>query len=252
MNDEIIHEIRLAGQHNDAHFQFHTEAAALIGAADHAALHIDDGLVAKHAAQLAELDGALKKIVKSPVTAQIHEADRKRDDAYKGLAAFNNAMRLHSEPVIREAAERVQIVIDTYGNVVKKSYEEESSAVYNLVQDLISPKYAPDAAAAGLTPWVTKLGAANTVVSALVANRDNEAAAQNHTNVREARTVIDRTYKKIAARVNSHAGEDATAAVKEFVTKMNLIVKRFNTLMKQQHSHHHGSGGGTAEGGSEE
>ncbi|GBU20793.1 hypothetical protein R80B4_00678 [Fibrobacteres bacterium R8-0-B4] len=80
----------------------------------------------------------------------------------------------------------------------------------------------------------------------------NEAAAQNHTNVKEARTAIDRTYKKIAARVNSHAGEDATAAVKEFVTKMNLIVKRFNTLMKQQHSHHnhnHGGGSGGTGGG---
>jgi len=244
MNDAVIHEIRLAGQHNDAHFQFHSETAALVGASDAAALHIDDGLPQRHAAQLAELDEALKKILKSPITAQIHEADKKRDEAYKGLAAFNKAMLLHSDRTIRAAAERVQIVIDTYGNVVNKSYEEESSAVYNLVQDLASPKYAPDAEAAGLTQWVSKLGAANDRVASLIAVRDNETAAKSHVNTKAARTAIDRTYKKIASRVNSHAGEDATPAIENFVNKMNIIVKRFNTLLKQQQSHHHHHHGG--------
>jgi hypothetical protein len=243
MNDEVIHEIRLAGQHNDAHFQFHTEAAALIAASDAEALHIDDGAASRHVRTLATLDSALKNITKSPFTPKIHEADKKRDEAYRGLAAFNKAMCLHHDPTIRAAAERVQIAIDTYGNVVNKSYEEETSAIYNLVQDLSSEKYHADVTTAGLSPWVSRLNAANNAVSTNIADRDNENAAKPHINVRAARTDVDRAYKTIAERVNSYAKENATPAIKEFVTKMNLIVKRFNTLLKQQHSHnHHGHG----------
>jgi hypothetical protein len=248
MSEQTISRVELQRMSNDAHFQFHTETAALAAASDAAALHIE-GLDSRHAAQLATLDEALKKIVKSPITAQIHEADKKRDDAYRGLAAFNKAMLLHSDPAIRAAAEHIQIVIDTYGNVVSRSYEEESSAVYNLVQDLMSLKYAPDAATAGLTQWVTKLGAANNTVSALIANRDAETAAKTHVVVKDARRDIDRTFRKIAARVNSHAGEDATPAVSEFIMKLNIIIKRFATLVKQHHSHHHHNGNGGNGGG---
>jgi len=155
---------------------------------------------------------------------------------------------IHTTPIFNQ--NHADTTVYTYGNIAGKSYEAESSAVHNLVQDLTSPKYAAAVTAVGLMPWVIKLRADNDAVGALIGNRDNEAAAKTQVNAREARGALDAIYKKIIARVNSHAGEDATPAISTFVTKMNIIVKRFDTLLKH-HRHHKGAAGAETEAGEE-
>jgi len=239
MAEPNINKIFLRSQRNDAHFQFHTEVAALIREIGAGMLFIGD-LAPKYAAQLSTLDDALKVIVKSPITEELLDADKARDETYRGLAALVKAMSCDTDPAARAAAHRVQIVLDTYGNVAVKNYEEETGAVYNLVQDLKSAKYAGDVAAAGLTVWVDRLARLNNAFTTLLTSRDNETAARSHIVVKDARRDIDNTYRKIAFRVNSHVGGEVGAAeISAFVTKMNIIIKRFNALKR----HHHGHGG---------
>jgi len=236
---------------NEEHFTAHSEIADLLGKTDAATLHAAD-LIPKHAARLAALDAALKRIVKSPRTEQIHKADKERDDAYRALTGFNKVMALSETAAVRAAAARIQIVIDTYKSVLGMNYEEETGTIHNLVQDLKSEKYADDVNLAGLAPYVLKLETRNNVFKSLLNTRDEETAAAAgtaHVAVKDARAAIDKIYARIRGRVNSYVDEDAPVpALDAFVAQLNVITKRFNTLA----AHHHRKKWGGKEGGGEE
>src|SRR5215471_5947235 len=117
---------------NDAHFQFHTEFRDTLAAAPQATQVSQIApLWAKYQAFHAAEDEGLKKIRKSAITAQIQEADKSRDDIFAGMAEQCKSRLKHLDTAKREAAERLKIVFDTYGNIAEKSLNEETSAVYN-------------------------------------------------------------------------------------------------------------------------
>jgi hypothetical protein len=114
-----IDKIQLLILRNDAHFQFHTEFRDLVMKHGAEALKVKPQFQAYLPLYDRE-DEALKKIVKSEFTAKIHEADKARDDIYTGMAEMNAAALKHFSPQTREAAGRLKIVFDTYGNVAGK------------------------------------------------------------------------------------------------------------------------------------
>jgi len=237
---------------NEEHFTCHSEIASLLGGASAGTLHADD-LIPKHAARLASLDAALKRIVKSPRTEQIHNADKERDNAYRALTGFNKVMLLNDSAQIRAAAARAQIVIDTYKSVLGMNYEEETGTIHNLVQDLKSDKYSDDVNLAGLTPYVLKLESRNNNFKSLLNTRDEETAAANgsaHVAVKDARAGIDRIYARIRNRVNSYVDDETP--VPAFVAQLNVITKRFNTLAAHHRHKKGGKGGDGGEGGDNE
>jgi hypothetical protein len=251
MSEVIIIKTKMERLHSEEHFQFHKETADLIGKTDAETLHAED-LTPKHAAKIVTLDTALQKIVKSPRTEQIHAADRERDETYRGLVGLNKVMALHHDSATRAAAGRVQIVIDTYGSVLGLNYEEETGTIYNLVQDLKSERYAADVALVGLTPWVLKLEQRNNAFQALLNARDEENAAGCHIAVKDARQKVDKIYARIRNRVNSYVDDEtANPALEAFITQLNIIAKRFNTLAARHRKKGGKKGGGETGGNTE-
>jgi hypothetical protein len=122
-----IKNLHLAHLRNDAHFQFHTEFRDLVMKHTPSALKVAP-LWGVYAAHYSREDEALKRIVKSAVTRQIQEADASRDEAFSALAETQSAAVKHYLSARREAARRVQVVFDTYGNVAKKPTRERMSA----------------------------------------------------------------------------------------------------------------------------
>jgi hypothetical protein len=111
-----ISSIHLNNMRNDAHFQFHTEFKDLVVQQNPLTLKVKpqfDGYLPLYN----RVDDALKKIVKSEFTAKIHEADKARDEIYLGIVETNTAALRHFNPNVRQAAERLKILFDTYGNV---------------------------------------------------------------------------------------------------------------------------------------
>jgi hypothetical protein len=130
-----IEKINTAHLRNDEHFQFHTEFRDLATKHGAAALKIKPQFDAYLPLYDTE-DEALKKIVKSEFTAKIHEADKARDEIWVGIEETVATAHRHFYPTVRDAAARLQIVLDTYGNVARKGLDEETSAVYNILQEL--------------------------------------------------------------------------------------------------------------------
>jgi hypothetical protein len=50
------------------------------------------------------------------------------------MAKHNKSLLKHFETAKRQAAERLQIVFNTYGNVAIKFLNEETNAIYNLLR----------------------------------------------------------------------------------------------------------------------
>jgi aminopeptidase N len=80
---------------------------------------------------------------------------------------------------------------NNHGNIAIKSLNEQTSATYNILQDLESGKYAPDVA----------------------------------------RVHLDEAYYSIVERVNALAVVEGSADYEPFIRKMNINVVKFSLLM---------------------
>jgi len=236
-----INKIDLNQLRNDAQFQFHTEFRALTEQTGAAAVKIE-ALWPEYLRLYVELDAALKKIVKSALTDKIKTADVDRDAAFSGFAKFLAAMCEHYDAAIRDAALKIEVVAHTYGNVAVKPLNEETSAIYNMVQELNSDNYRPLVTQTGLTQWVNKLTQKNNAFEALIQERDRESAAKSHVAVREARRALDEVYRYITEAVNSQLFFGQLTGCGAFVDTLNEIIHRF----AKKH-HHHKRGADAAE-----
>jgi hypothetical protein len=231
---------------NDAHFQFHADFIALVNGATAEALKIA-ALWTAHAALFAKLDEALKKIVMSAATPKIREADKERDELFSGFKKLLAGLCEHFDPAIRDAALNVQVVVHTYGNVAAKSLSEETSAVYNLVQELKTAKYSGLIGQLNLTQYLNKIEMKNIMVSALIQERDRDNASKTHVAVVEARRALDGSYKHIVDIINANLllGQLAGAEAEEFVNTANETIHRYASM---RHKHRHGAHGGESSG----
>ena len=228
---------------NDAHFQFHTEFRDLVTTHGAAALKIKPQFDAYLPLYDRE-DEALKKIVKSALTTRIHDADAARDDTFIGLTDFCRGMCKHFTPAIREAALRIQVIMDTYGDVAHKPLNEETSAIYNLVQELQS-NYAADLTATGIAQWVAELKARNEAFENLVKERFDETAAKTDVVLKDARKAADEAYRQLCDIINVRVVLDGAADYETFIKTLNAVIAKYAV---KHHRHHHHTDHVQAEG----
>jgi len=218
---------------NNAYFQFHTEFRDLIVQHNAETLKIKplfDGYLPIYN----KVDDAIKKIVKSEFTAKIHEADKARDEIYLGMAEIITANHRHFDKNIKQAAERLKILFDTYGKVANKPLNEETSAIYNILQELKS-KYTDDVESVGLTKWVTELESRNKTFEGLVKERFDETASRTtDIDMKQARSQLDDVYKTIVERINALAVVDGVATYEAFIKTLNAVIAKYAV----KHHHH--------------
>jgi hypothetical protein len=220
-----IENIRIAHLRNDEHFQLQNEFRDLVAAHGAEVLKIKPQFQAYQ--QLYEReDEALKKIVKSEFTAKIHDADKARDDIWIGMEEMVAAAHRHFSPDVRDAAARLKIVFDTYGNVASKSLDEETSAIQNILQEL-QGKYAPDMALVGISQWAAELKARNNAFEALVKERDAEGAARTNIVLKDARKAVDAAFKQICDIINVYMVLEGEANYETFVRTLNEVIGRY-------------------------
>jgi hypothetical protein len=131
-------------------------------------------------------------------------------------------------------------VFDTYGNVASKPLNEETSAIYNILQELRG-KYAADVATVGIGQWVSELESRNNAFGELVKNRFDETAARTDIVLKEARAKLDEAYKTIAERVNALAVVEGVADYEAFIRTLNAVVAKYAV---KHHRHHRPAQGG--------
>jgi len=124
-------------------------------------------------------------------------------------------------------------VFDTYGNVSVKPLDEETSALYNVLEDL-KGKYAADATTVGLTGWMTELGKANADFETLMRARYDEAALKTDLVLKEVRVKIDEAYRVITERINAAIIIEGETTYRDFVSTLNTVIKRYSDILAQR------------------
>ena len=227
-----IDNLKTGNLRNDAHFQFYTDFRTIVERTGAPQLKIEQQYDA-FLSLYADEDTALKKIMKSAITADISDADRYRDEIFSGMADAVKSALKHYDSNVREAAKRLKIVFDTYGNIIRKPLDEETSAVYNILQDL-KGKYAADAETAGLNGWIAELSQANETFSTLMLDRYDESAARTSLVMKQVRQQVDDAYRIISERINASIIIEGETQYADFVTTLNTVIKRYADILAQR------------------
>ena len=227
-----IEKVYLNNLRNDEHFQFNTEFRNLINEITPAALDIHAHF-APYLSLYAQEDEVLKKILKSALTEDIQNADRKRDLTFSGMIDANKSALKHFNSSIVTAAKRLKIVFDTYGNVARKPLNEETSAIYNLLQEL-KGTHAADVSTVGITDWVTELEADNNALTALMKARYDESALRTDLIMKEVRTQIDAAYHAITERIDALFIVNASTVHETFIHRWNVVIEKYKNILAQR------------------
>lgn len=221
------HELR-----NEEHFQFQTEFKDLVDHYGSTPLGIETAYTAYLPLYSNEAE-ALDVIQKSSFTPQIAEADHKRDGTNRGLSDTITGATQHFNTEVREAAQRLQMVIDSFGNINVKTYDAQNAATNALVTDL-ETTHAADVATVGVADWVAELKANNAAFEALMDERYTQESGKTQLKMKEVRINVDQAYTTITRRIGALAIVNGPEAYEAFIKELNKRVEKFNNTLAQR------------------
>ena len=185
-------------------------------------------LFPEFAALLMQEEALVNFMHKSDYTKKIADADHRVDNTVTGMRALIAAALHHFDPAWQEAAQSLKNRFDAFGDIAKKSYEEETADVNLLIGDLNSPAYAANVALIGMTPWVTELQYAINLFMDLMGQRNVETAGKPQGRLKDVRRDIDIVYHNMADRISAAAVMDDTDAYTQFINELNAEITYFN------------------------
>jgi len=224
-----IKDFSLVRLRNEEHFQFFTSFRDLVLVFTVLALNIEllfNLFLAAYANELAALD----LIRKNAISDDLVDADDERDNVFRGMSDVVKSALNHFNADVRAAAKRLQIVLDTYGNLAIKSYDAETGGLNSLINDFTTT-YAADIATVGLTEWVTELQAKNKAFDDLKNNRYSTEAAKTILRMKEERVKTDAVYRQLVERINALIVVEGEGAYAGFVNELNKRIEGFDNTI---------------------
>jgi hypothetical protein len=172
-----------------------------------------------------QLINAMKK---SDYTEQITDASHRVDRTIIGMNEVLASALHHFEASVVNAAKSLHNRFEAFGNIARKSYEEETYAVNLLITDLLSAEYAAKVNTVGLKPWLTELQAAEAAFELLLGQRSLETSQKPQGEVKEVRHELDVIYHKMTDRVNAAVTMDTSGQYDPFIIQLNTQITYFN------------------------
>jgi hypothetical protein len=180
-----------------------------------------------------------KWVRKSEFTAKKAEADHARDQAVRGIEAIVRAGMKHFDPATRDHARRLNLLLETYGNLTRADYDGETAAIDSLLTRLQSPAYYPAVLALELTPWLGELHARNELFKSYVDDVAREQVEKPDVTPRAAREATDEALRKITDHVTALIVLNGPASYVDFVEEFNTLVNHYNTLVHEHYGRLH-------------
>jgi hypothetical protein len=176
---------------------------------------------------------SLDFVRKSELTIEIAAHDHARDKTLRGFFDAIKSNLNHFDPTYANAAYLLSTLSGHYGNIGKKTLDDETAAITNLLTDMAQPEPAQAITLLGLTPWVTRLSQENTAFSALMRARYVETAGKTPLRMVDTRVETDRYYHAIVNQIESM--KTAGLAVEEaFIREWNAVIERFKSILAQE------------------
>jgi hypothetical protein len=228
-----IYLARVYNYRNNEHFQFHSEVKDLINEASPTKLKIQTLFNPTYIDAYRNEDVVLQRINRSAITDDIRKLDEERDSIFRGLVDSQNAAMNHYNATIARHARLLQPVFDTFGNVSRLPLNEETAAIYNLVQELLVNNEEA-IGIVSLKGWIDELSKKNKEFDAAVKKRNAESAGKTDLVMKEARATLDNAYNAIVLQVNALNVVEGTAVFENFIKKLNAFITKYNNTLAQR------------------
>ncbi len=177
---------------------------------------------------------ANKEIAKSEHTASLSEMDDKRDALYRGLLHRVKSEEFSPLEEVQKSAQKVMIVVQTYGNFTKHNYQKETTEIQNFITDLKSEEYVGAVEGIGLMQWVDWLEEANTAFGDKYTSRRDEYAARPHYDLKNIRKESDEIFKKIKEVTMALTVVQPSEQLSVFISKVNASIDKWREVLAQR------------------
>jgi len=227
-----INKIHSNNLRNDEHFQFTSDNIDLLREYGPNTLGVNT-LFDEYVLRFADEDEALKKILKSDYTRQLNLLDTARDNDFYVILTVVTAYLRHFMQEIREAATRLKIALDTFGNIARKGLNEQTSATTNLLQEL-KGKYKNEVALCRVKDVTDNMEMNNLEFIRVMKLRDDEITGRTEVVLREARAKVDETFSEICKRIDALVIVEGSAKYAEYIKKLNNLIDRHTKALKMR------------------
>ena len=164
--------------------------------------------IAQYQAAAAHEDDCYLIISKSDLTPQIADIDTQRDTKYIGLKTMADALSRIGTPEQQQAAALLTDLFAHYKVDISARYDDETTKMSQLLQELQTPTWAARVETLGLTATVTELVSLNQQMKQLIAQRNNELAQVTPQAMAQARAASDEAYTLVVTIINALAVTD--------------------------------------------
>jgi hypothetical protein len=227
---KAIIRIDYAHLRNEAHVEFHETADTMIVRYNPAALGIS--VPYGEYKPLLDTEVSLLDIIrKSGYTGEIDGSDHRRDTLFRGFADAVKSGLNHFDTAKREAARRIEIVLNNYGNIAVKPLDQETAAIDDLLRELRSGEYPVLVDSLALADWLVQLDAENQTFKALMMARYGETSQRPATRMRAARKNVDAAFRGIIDHIEALATVNGLAPYEPFIRELNAVIERYKNIL---------------------
>jgi hypothetical protein len=132
-----------------------------------------------------------------------------------------------------EAAQTIYNSLKSYGNISRKTLDNETAAIDDLIRELDEPALALAVVLIGLTVWRDQLEEENATFKQLMTERYDESAGRTSFRMRTTRGETDKYYHAIVNRIES----DRLAGIavdEDFLKDLNVVLERYKHILAQE------------------
>ena len=230
--NEII-RLNYARLRNETHVEYHEVVDGILLKYDPVALGYKAKYDNYHTAFNSEVN-VLDIVQKSPYTQEIVTQDELRDNVYQGLVTATRSFLFHFNESKRKAAERIEMVINSYGKIKRKTYDQETAAIDDLLRELFTA-YSDDVALLGIGEWTNRLADDNEQFKNLMQARYQEISQRPASRMAIARKELDTVFAALLKYIEALmtvAGD--ISAYLPLVAELNSVTTRYRNLLAQQ------------------
>ena len=216
------------------HGELHQQLYNLVAAQDKQKLHLTDELLKAWndlIAQEVELNNAQQD---TELTAKMQQLDDDRDALLSQLFSTIRNNRRSPVKALREPAERLVKLVNSYKGIQTEVLQAESLHVNGLLMDLA--KYSTETAALGLTAVIAMLKTTNEEFEQLELKRIDGTDKSGPTSTKAVRPLTDEKFYEVRGNVEAAFYYATTATDKQMIAtlvdNLNAMLARYATSRK--------------------
>ena len=222
-----IDDIKLNRLRNEIHFQFCTDFKNLVVKFNPMLLRIDSqfNLFSLYYEQASQ---CLKLILQHETAERLNSADQRREVAFRRLCDSLGTSLDHFQPSVVESANKLKLLLKWYNDLPKKSFDEETAAIGNLLDELRG-KFALEVSTTGIAAWVDELDFHHRRFIYLMEECRKSSTGKTGLRIKNLRGEMDRLYLTMTERINALMLVENNSFYEQFICDLNSHIGRYES-----------------------